>query len=234
MESFKLVVEKRTLLGKKAKRLKRTGYIPANIFGRNIDSVAVQVNQNEFLKVYKKAKKTHLLYLTLDKKELPVLIQNVQKESISNTPVHIDFRKMDLTQKVETSVPVMVIGELDVVKTGEADAILLSNTLMVKCLPTQIPEKIQIDISILSGIGAEVRVKDLPVEKTYEFAEEPEKAVLQISAAKKEEIVVPVAVEPVPGAEGEAAAAPVEGETAAPSTNPSVDKKVGEKKEKGK
>lgn len=225
MESFKLAVEKRTLFGKKAKRLKRTGFIPANIFGKKLTSQSIQVKLDAFIKTYKRAKKTHLVYLTLDKTETPVLIQNVQKDPVSNLFMHVDFRKMDLTQKIETHVPVVVTGELDVVKSGEADVILLANSLLVSCLPTEIPEKIEANISGLSGIGAEIKIKDLPTASSFVFSEEPEKTVVQISAAKKEEIVAPVVAE----------ALPVEG---APTTEPGAEgaqpTTVGEKKEEKK
>ncbi|MEK9179297.1 MAG: hypothetical protein AAB893_02410, partial [Patescibacteria group bacterium] len=75
-------------------------------------------------------------------------------------------------------------------------------SLMVSCLPTEIPDKIEVSISELPGIGAEVKVKDLPTFSSFVFVDEPEKTVVQISAAKKEEIIVPVVAAEETSAEG--------------------------------
>lgn len=188
MDKIRLVAEKRVKLGKQAKKLRREGYLPANVYGKDMSSMAVKVKLNEFINVYKKAKGTHLVYLELDKDELPILIQNVQRHPVTAKYLHADFRKMDLKEKVEAKVPIGVVGQLDVVKSGEADLLILADEVLVRALPTKIPEKIIIDISGLSGIGAEVRVKDLPKSADYEFVDNADMLVVQIVQAQKEEI----------------------------------------------
>ncbi len=190
MDKLRLVVEKRAVLGKQAKKLRREGYLPANIYGKSIVSQAVRVKLDEFRSVYKKAKGTHLVYLQIDKEELPVLIQNVQQHPVTGKYLHADFRKMDLKEKTEAQVPIEVVGQLEVVKSGEADLLVLSDKVWIRALPEKIPEKIVVDIAGLSGIGAEVRVKNLPKSVDYEFVDDAEKLVVQIVEAKKEEIPV--------------------------------------------
>lgn len=197
MEKFILKAEVRKLFGKKAKKIRAEGLLPANIFGKDFKSEAIQLVLRDFQKVFKKARKTHLVYLELAKKELPTLVQHLQLHALSDQILHVDFRKMDLKEKVETEVPVRYIGELDIVKSGEADVLLINDSVMVNCLPTNIPEKIEIDISKLK-IGSEIKIKDLPKETTYDFVDDVEKLVLQISAAQKEEIPVVVAPVEVP------------------------------------
>ena len=204
--------EKRTVLGKKVKKLRREGLLPLNLYGPDIKSIALSVPFKEFYKIYQKVKTTQVVYLEVGKDEYPSLIQNVQIGPVSRKIVHADLKKIDLKQKTEVEVPLEVVGELDVVKSGEADILIQQDKIWVECLPTKIPEKIIIDISKLEGIGAEIKVKDLEKSSDYTYQLEPETLVLQIAEAKKEEIVAPVAEEPVEGEEVKTDAESKEGE----------------------
>lgn len=226
MEKYTLAIEKRKLFGKQLRKLRRENIVPANIFGKGIDSISVQSKLLDLQKVFKKAKNTQLVYLKLDKDEYPVLIQALQKDPVSNAILHADFRKVNLKEKVETLVPVEITGELPVVKNGEADVLILTHEITVECLPTDIPEKIIISITELSGIGAEIKVKDLPKKTTYVYVDDPEKDIVQIVAAQKEEIPVPVA--PV----AEEVAITEEGAPVAP-TAPAEGGTPGAKEDKG-
>ncbi|OGK69192.1 hypothetical protein A2313_04950 [Candidatus Roizmanbacteria bacterium RIFOXYB2_FULL_41_10] len=207
MTKINLKTEKRTVIGKKVKKLRREGLLPINLYGKDIKSIALSAKFIDFKKVYQKARTTQVVYLEEDKKEYPALIQNVQIHPLSRIILHADFKKIDLKQKTEVEVPVVTIGELAVVKSGEADLMTLQDAVLVECLPTKIPEKITVDISKLEGIGSEVKVKDLPQSEDYKYLAEAEQIVIQIVEAKKEEIKAPEAAAPEEApAEGEAAA----------------------------
>jgi len=137
----------------------------------------------------------------VDKKEFPVLIQTPQYHPITGALLHVDMRKVDLKKKVETEVPVQIIGELAVVKSGEADAVRVSDTVLIECLPTDIPEEFTVDISKLEGIGAEVKVEDLPKSEKYIFLDQADKILIQIAEAKKEEEVIAPVEEPAADAQ---------------------------------
>ncbi len=201
MEKLLLKAEKRVLFGKKSKKLQRDGIVPGNVFGKGMDSVSVQIPLDDLRKMYRKAHGTHLVYLAVDKAEYPVLIQNIQKNSTGDKWLHVDFKQVSLTQKTTAQVPVVITGELEVVKSGEADMLVLADKLTVECLPTKIPEGIVIDVSALSGIGAEVKIKDLPHNSDYTFLDPEDKLIVQISEAKKEEILAPTAEEVLPEVE---------------------------------
>ena len=197
MSDIRLAAQKRSVTGKKVKKLRREGKLPANIFGKEMESLAIQIEVPAFKKAFKVAHTTRVVYVDVDKKEFPVLIQNPQYHPIIGTLLHVDMRKVDLKQKVETEVPVHTVGELAVIKSGEADAVRVSDTVLIECLPTNIPEGFTIDISKLSGIGAEVKVGDLPKSDKYVFLDPADKILLQIAEAKKEEEVPVPVVEPV-------------------------------------
>ena len=194
MSNIRLVAQKRTVSGKKVKKLRREGILPANIFGKDIKSFAIQFEVPLFKKAFKKAHTTQVVYVDIDKKEFPVLIQTPQYHPITGALLHVDMRKVDLKQKVETEVPIQITGELSVVKSGEADVVRVTDTVLMECLPTDIPEEFTVDISKLSGIGAEVKVEDLPKSDKYTFLDPMDKVLIQIAEAKKEE-EVPIPVE---------------------------------------
>lgn len=201
MSNIRLVAQKRTISGEKVKKLRNEGKLPANIFGKDMKSFAVQIETPVFKRAFKSAHTTHVVYVDVDKKEFPVLIQTPQYHPITGALLHVDMRKVDLKKKVETEVPVQIIGELAVVKSGEADAVRVSDTVLIECLPTDIPEEFTVDISKLEGIGAEVKVEDLPKSEKYIFLDQADKILIQIAEAKKEEEVIAPVEEPAADAQ---------------------------------
>src|SRR5260370_36084925 len=95
MQKHTLKVTSRNSLGKKVKKLRKDGILPGNIYGKNIDSLAVQVPLKEFEAVYKAAGATGLVELTLEGKTHPVLIHNLQLDYVSHKPLHADFYQVN-------------------------------------------------------------------------------------------------------------------------------------------
>jgi len=187
-EKLLLKVEKRTLFGKKLKKSRQEEKIPANIFGSNYQTQAVFVNFKDFFSVYKKAKETGVVYLVLDKEEVPVLIQNPQFHPVSDQLLHVEFRKIDLTKTVQTMVPTKVIGISPAVQEKQGVLLTHLNELKVEAKPEQIPNIIEVDISILKEINQEIRVKDLPKSENYQIIDEPEKVIISVTVHKEEDI----------------------------------------------
>lgn len=94
-----LNAEKRTVTGKKVKKLREKGIIPANIFGNKFTSQSIQVTLADFMKVFKAAGETQVVYIALDKEEVPTLVRGLQLHHLTNKPLHVDFQKVDLTKK---------------------------------------------------------------------------------------------------------------------------------------
>ncbi|OGK16941.1 hypothetical protein A2774_00390 [Candidatus Roizmanbacteria bacterium RIFCSPHIGHO2_01_FULL_39_12c] len=182
-----LKVETRKIFGKKLKKSRREGHIPANIYGHNFKSQSVSVEFKEFVKVYKIAKETGVIYLKLDKDELPVLIKNVQTHPVNDQILHIDFRKIDLSKKIQTAVPVKAIGESEAVETKGGVLLTQVETLQIEALPADIPSRIEIDISIIKEVGGEIKVADLPKSEKYTLLDLPEKIIVSVVEHKEEE-----------------------------------------------
>lgn len=189
-DTFTLNATKRTELGKKVKKLRTEGKIPANIYGEGFTSQAVTVEGPLFQKLFKKAGETQIVYVTVEgaKEALPVLIHNVQYHPLSHQMLHADLRKVDLTKKIETEVPVQIIGESEAVISKNGVLQTLSDTVLVEALPDHIPHEIVIDISILKEINDEIKIKDLKVSGDYVFKDDIEKSIVRITEHKEEEV----------------------------------------------
>jgi len=219
VKRYKLKVEKRKVLGKLVKKLRREGILPCNIYGKGIKSEAVQVPQVEFDAVFKEAGETGLVDVALGEKTIPVLIHNMQKDFRGNV-LHADFFQVNLKEKVKTMVPLEVIGEPKAVleKTG-----LLMNILSeveIEALPEELPENIQVDVAHLANVDDQITVADLKVPTGVTVLTEPEQVVSKIGELITKEAAAEAAAAEAAAeaakAEAGAEAAPAEGAEGTP------------------
>lgn len=163
--------------------------MPANIYGKGIKSLAIQVDLKSFDTVYKEVGETGLVNLTVnkEKKGRPALIHNLQKDPVTDQPLHADFHQVDLTKKVTADIPLEFVGEAAAIEKGGV-LIQLLNEVEVEALPTDLPDKIEVDVSKLVEVGDSVALKDLSVEtKKVKLTEENlETKVVQIEEPAKE------------------------------------------------
>lgn len=187
-EKLTLSGEKRSVFGKKLKKMRHENILPANIYGTDFKSLAVSTKFKDFIKVYKIAKETGVIYLSIENKEIPVLIKNIQLHPVSHLILHVDFRKIDLKKKIETEVPVKIIGESEAVTQKDGVLLTLSDKLVVEAFPEDIPQNFEIDISALKDIGQEIKVKDIKITEKFEIKDDPEKVIVSVTAHKEESI----------------------------------------------
>lgn len=219
MQKFILKADKRTVLGSKVKQLRRTGVVPANLFGKTIDSQAIQVNAVEFNRVYKEAGETSLIWVSVEgeDKERPTLVTSVHFNPVTGDKLHVDFHQVNLKEKVTANVPVEIIGQSEIVEANEAVLSQSLNEIEIEALPTEIPESITFDISSLKAIGDHLLVSDAKVSADVEIKTDPEQMVVSLQEPMKEEVIeVEEVAEDATGAEtsaeGTEGEAPAEGE----------------------
>src|SRR5207245_3096232 len=135
-------------------------------------------------------------------------IREVLRRPLNCALLHVDFYQVNLTEKIESEVPLEMEGEVELVAKGEADLQRGLHALKVECLPTDLPPVITVDVSGLKEIDDEIRVKDLKVPPGCEFLDEPDDLIVKV-AAHREEVEE---VAPAPAA----AEVPTVGEPAAP------------------
>lgn len=218
MKRQKLTVEKRTIVGKKVKKLRREGILPANIYGKQVKSEAVQVPYSEFEKIFKQVRETGLLDLELGSELRPVLIHNVQLDHLTQKPLHADFYQVNLKEKVKTMVPLVVVGEAKAVTDKIGLLIQPLSEIEVEALPEDLPENIEVNVEPLAAIDEQIMVSDLKLPKGVEVLTEPSQIIVKISqlvtkAAQEEAAQAQAAAEAAKAETAEAGAAPTaEGE----------------------
>ena len=141
MNKNTLKVAGRSLTGRKVKQLRESGIIPGNVFGKKVKSVAVQVEADALVKVLKQSGETGLLDLEINGETRPVLIQNIQTHPVTGKTIHVDFRQVDLKEKVKAKVPLVISGEAPAVQEKLGVLLILVDELEVEALPADLPEK---------------------------------------------------------------------------------------------
>ncbi|HVT01555.1 MAG TPA: 50S ribosomal protein L25 [Patescibacteria group bacterium] len=209
-----LKVTKRTVLGKKIKKLRKEGILPANVYGKDMKSEAVQVPLKDFLDVYHVAHETGLVDLGLDSQTIPVLIHSVQIDPKSQTPLHADFFKVNLREKITTKVPVVAVGEPKAVadKVGLLEQPI--SEIEVEALPTDLPEKIEVNVENLAAVDEQILVSDLKVDAGVTVLSEESQVVFKIGELVTKEMEEQAAADAAETAEAVAEAAEEGGEAA--------------------
>lgn len=222
MQQIPLAAEKRTVLGRKVKNLRREGLIPAHIFGHKVPTIHIQVKKSDFAKVYDAAGETGLVELAVDSQKHPTLIRSVQTHPVTDEPLHIDFYQVNLAEKVKVNVPIEILGEPPAVEKKVGLLLTPLPEIEIEALPIDIPESIQVDVSKLENVGDEIKVKDLAIDRSkIEVQADEELVIAQIGELVTKEMEAVEAEIEAEQAEAVAAEVPAEaaaeGEEAVPA-----------------
>jgi large subunit ribosomal protein L25 len=183
---LKLKAETRTLFGKKNKKLRKMGFIPAELYGHNIANKHLSVKEGEFLRVFKKAGENTVVYLQIDDQEnVPVLISDVSLNYLTKKVESVDFHQIKMDEKVEVDIPIEFLGEAPAVKKGLI-LVKVTNVIKISSVPSKIPHSFPIDISNLKEDGDSITVKDIKTNKDIKILV-PEDTIIATITKQKEE-----------------------------------------------
>ena len=236
--------ELRKEISKKAsKGLRAQGKIPAIVYGITAESIPISVDLSDIKNIMKSEKKENsiLRILQSNKSKFDAMIKEIQYDYLSDHIIHIDFIRIDVTKPVEVEVPVVLFGEAIGVKTEDGLLEFINREVHVRCLPTQIPKEIRVDVSSLH-IGQSIKVETLAKTDDYQLISPANTVICAVAAKAKEEVVEVAetaevaegaegAVEGVSGAAGAAGTASAE---ATPAGAAPAEKEKGKEKEKEK
>lgn len=195
-ENPKLSGTLRTVTGRKVKKLRQAGQIPATIYGQAMTPISVQFAALELDKIFEHAGESTLVEINIDKDTYPVLFKNPQFHPVLGDLIHIDCYQVNLKEKIVASVPLELIGESLAVKNGNI-LVPVTDEVEIEALPADLPEKIEVDISSLEEIGQKISVSDLQVDKDLiEIKTDPEQVIAIIEEPKVEEEPVEEEVAP--------------------------------------
>jgi len=195
MDTQKITVEKRTLTGRKVKNLRTQNILPANLYGKGIQSKNIQIQKKVFSELYQKVGETGIVELMVDKKAHPALIASIQVDPVTSEPIHVDFKQVNLKEKVTATVPIVLVGDAPAEKNGEGTVVQQLLEIDVEALPMDLPEEFELDTSGLEKVDDALTLKDLKYDKEkIEVEGDTEQIVAKVEAPQEEE--EPVSVEP--------------------------------------
>ena len=208
MKEIAIAATARTDTGKgSARRTRREGNIPAVVYGPEIEPMVLAVPEREFRAAMKAAHTSSILNLNVDGKENRVILRELQRDPVTNKVVHLDFHAISMTKPINISLPINFVGTPIGVKTDGGIMQATMRELEISCLPTNIPDEFEIDVSEL-GIGDSLHVSDLnipdvdiltPERRTVVVISAPTVIKSEVTEGEEE------GEEGVEGAEGEAA-----------------------------
>ncbi|MCX5726391.1 MAG: 50S ribosomal protein L25, partial [Candidatus Saganbacteria bacterium] len=218
MKKVELQAKAREKIGKSVKALRERGLVPAVVYGGGMEPEALELDVKSFDKIISGVHGSNVI-ITLNieggKKaaSLPVITHDIQRDNLTDKTLHVDFLKIKLDEKIKTKVHVLLSGISIGVKDDGGILISGLREIEVKCLPTEIPEKFELDVSELK-IGDSLHVSDIKSVKGVEIVTEAAEMLANIVPPAKVEEVAPLPAGAVPGVEGAPA---VEGVAAAPA-----------------
>jgi large subunit ribosomal protein L25 len=166
---------------------RRQGRIPAVLYGIGKDSISLEVNEKEIQDVLRKNPRAILQATTSDAGVLPVIIQNIQRETLTNQLLHIDFHRVNMSKSMDSNVTIHFLGESIGVKSGGVLQVE-KYEVEVRCMPDHLPSSMEVDISGLA-IGDQLLVSDLVFQDGIEVLTDPNTVLIQIKTVHEEEEV---------------------------------------------
>lgn len=183
-EIIELTVEKRTLLGKKVKSLRREGLTPAVIQNHGKESIHISVPTKDFQKAYSSAGKHHPVKLNIDKeKGYNTLIREVVRPPVGVVPTHVVFQAVNAKEKVTAQVPIHLTGEIPAEKAS-LQVIKSLDNVDVEAIPSELIDEIIVDASVLVEVGDKIRVGDLKVTGNVIIKTDPDQLVAIVEMPK--------------------------------------------------
>lgn len=192
MRQVVLTSFKREKTGKEiAKKLRKKGLIPAIIYGPHINPIPISVKFSELESILNKHKGETLLFnleiINGESFKIQAILKEYQTDPITDKIIHIDFLAIHEKNLITIDVPLEFIGKpIGITKGGVLEILL--HELSIECLPSNIPDKIQVDITNLD-IGDVLHVKDIKVPEGIRIAEDLEKTVVTIVTEAVEELI---------------------------------------------
>jgi large subunit ribosomal protein L25 len=177
----------REAMGRHARQLRSQGLTPGNISGGGKPSIAIQMDQNEVRDILK-ATGAPILRITIepDGKTDTALLARVERDPVSTAILHVDFRRVVLSQPIKARVPLHTEGDSPAVKLYNGVLLHLIESIDVEALPRNLPDALTIDISGLTELNSTLTAKDIKTPANVQVLISPDEPVITIKAPRIE------------------------------------------------
>lgn len=183
-------------LGKKVKSLRKKEILPAVLYGPKIKNLNLGIDLKEFENVYKEAGESSLISLDIEgqKQKFLVLIHEIQKDPLTEKPIHVDFYQPLLEEEIEVAVPIILEGTSLAVKELGGTLVKNISEIKVKAKPQNLPHEIKVNIEKLKTFDDNIKILDLRVPEGVKILGELKEIIVFVSPPEKveEELVKPI------------------------------------------
>lgn len=169
MDEFVLQADKREAIGKKVKGLRREGKLPAIIYGHGIDPIPISMDYRQTTRSLSSITSSSLVVVEVGGDKITTLIRDRQFDPVTGNLLHVDFLSISMTEKLRTDVGLDFVGDAPAVKNFGGVLVTGLEALEVECFPQDLPDKIDVDISVLEEIGDSLYVRDLTMPEGVEL-----------------------------------------------------------------
>jgi large subunit ribosomal protein L25 len=177
--------EQRAVVGKKVKQLRRTGMIPAVIYGIN-DPVTIQLENKTLRRVLRRAGTTNLINISFSGQTRTVLAREIQQHFTRGDLIHVDFQEVDLKVKITAEADLVLVNRSKMMEDGIGSDVLSLTSVEIEALPDDLIAEIEVDASLLISADEGIYVSDLVVPDGVTILADPETAVARFEYAQLE------------------------------------------------
>jgi len=190
-----LDAKKRSVLGSKVKRLRREGWVPGVIYGHGFEPIPLQFDKFDLKSVLSQIGGSQLINIKVDDADGPefALLREVQRDVITGDLLHVDFYRVMMTETITTEIPLLTTGESPVAEQKEGILLHGVSEIEVECLPGDLVDAIEVDLSELTEIGQAILVGDLAVPSGINILTDPDEVIARLVPLEEVELEKPAA-----------------------------------------
>lgn len=199
MEKVVLKATKRTVTGKQVKQLRRQGLLPGVVYGYKMEPTPISLNAHDAGLILPKLTSSSVVTIDLEGKQIAALVREKQRNFIKNFFTHVDFQAVSLTERIRTYVSLHFSGTAPAIKEFQAAVVTNLTEVEVEALPSDLPERIEVDLSKLAAVGDAIHVKDLPIPAGVQVLTDGDEVVAVATGTKEEteeEVEIVEGIEP--------------------------------------
>jgi large subunit ribosomal protein L25 len=190
MDDLKLQANKRKVLGKKTRFLRRQGITPTHLFGHNVESLSLQCDTAKLQQIIAHAGTTRLIAVKIEGEKHPrtVFVREIQKDEVNGQLLHVDFYQVRRKEKIKAVIPIVLVGEAPAMHLKGRILIHALDSLSVECLPDKLPPHIEVDLAPLEEVEQSIHVRDITLSPDITLFTDPEQMVVKVSEARVERV----------------------------------------------
>ena len=197
MDVVTLKLSPRSVTGKKVKELRKSGQVPVHLYGRGIESQALQAEAHVLRRVLPQVGTNIPLSLELDAEgENICFVREIQRHPVTEEVLHVDFLRVDVSRAIQAEVPISLSGSSPAVRELGGTLLQPLLSLLVEALPMDVPASLQVDVSQLDDFEKGIFVRDIELGPAVTLVSDPDEMVARVSPPRLE-------VEDEPSAEDE-------------------------------